>query len=77
MADAKTPTLKIAKIVTHKPVKIPLTVDHNLNADLEAYAKIYKQTHGEEQPVNALIPHMLAAFLASDTGFKKAKRELV
>ena len=76
MADDKTPTLKLPKIVTHKPVKIPLTIDHELSVDLEAYAKVYKQTHGEEQPVNALIPHMLSAFLASDTGFKKAKRQL-
>ena len=29
------------------------------------------------EAVGALIPHMLAAFLASDSGFKKAKRELV
>jgi len=75
MANAK-PTLKIPKIITHKPVKIPLTVPHDLNADLEAYAKIYEQAHGEKQSVGALIPHMLSAFLSSDSGFKKAKREL-
>jgi len=75
MAAAK-PTLKIPKIITHKPVKIPLTVPHDLNADLEAYAKIYEQAHGEKQSVGALIPHMLSAFLSSDSGFKKAKREL-
>ena len=76
MADAKTPNLKLPKIVSHKPVKVPVTLPHDLNADLEAYAKVYKQAHGEEQSVGSLIPHMLAAFLASDTGFKKAKREL-
>jgi len=75
MADAK-PTLKLAKIVTHKPVKISLSVPHDLNADLEAYAKVYKQAHGEEQSVGSLMPYMLSAFLASDSGFKKAKREL-
>ena len=76
MADANAPTLKLAKIVTHKPVKIPLTINHELSVDLEIYAKIYKQAHGEEQSVSVLIPHMLSAFLASDTGFKKAKRQL-
>ena len=76
MADAKTPTLKLAKIVTHKPVKIPLSVPHDLNADLVAYAKVYEQAHGEKQSVGSLIPYMLSAFLNSDSGFKKAKREL-
>ena len=76
MADAKTPTLKLPKIVTHKPVKIPLTVPHDLNADLEAYAKVYERAHGEKQSVNSLIPYMLSAFLNSDSGFKKAKKEL-
>ena len=76
MADAKTPTLKLPKIVTHKPVKIPLSVPHDLNADLVAYAKVYEQAHGEKQSVSSLIPYMLSAFLNSDSGFKKAKREL-
>ena len=75
--SASTPKIKIPKIISHKPVKIPLTIPHELNNDLEAYAKIYEQAHGEKQSVGALIPHMLAAFLASDSGFKKAKRELV
>jgi len=70
------PQIKIQKIITHKPVKIHVSVPHNLNADLEAYAKVYERTHGEKQSVGALIPHMLSAFLNSDSGFKKAKREL-
>ena len=75
MADAK-PTLKLPKIVTHKPVKVPVSLPHELNADLEAYAAIYEKTYGEKQSIGALIPSMLAGFLASDVGFKKAKREL-
>jgi len=48
----------------------------NLMDDLNVYAKIYEQTYGEKQTVSALIPSMLAGFLASDHGFKRAKREL-
>ncbi|WP_026941016.1 DUF2274 domain-containing protein [Hellea balneolensis] len=75
MADAK-PKLKLPKLQQHKPVKVPVTLPYDVNQDLEAYAAIYENTYGEKQPVNALIPSMLASFLASDTGFKKAKREL-
>jgi len=75
MADAK-PTLKLAKIQEHKPVKVSVTLPFELNQDLEAYAAIYEQAYGEKQSIGALIPSMLAGFLASDAGFKKAKREL-
>lgn len=73
---AETPTLKLKKIVTKKPVKVTVPLPHDLNEDLEIYAKIYEKAHGEEQSVNSLIPYMLSAFIASDSGFKKAKREL-
>ena len=76
MADAK-PTLKLAKLQEHKPVKVPVSLPFELNQDLEAYAAIYEQAYGEKQSIGALIPSMLAGFLASDAGFKKAKRELV
>ncbi|WP_371398226.1 DUF2274 domain-containing protein [Fretibacter rubidus] len=74
MADK--PNLKLPKLQQHKPVKVPVTLPHELNADLEAYAAIYEKAYGEKQSIGALIPSMLAGFLASDTGFKKAKREL-
>lgn len=70
------PRSAAARSVTHKPVKIPLSVPHDLNADLEAYAKVYESAHGEKQSVGSLIPYMLSAFLNSDSGFKKAKKEL-
>lgn len=75
MADAK-PTLKLAKLQEHKPVRVPVSLPHELNADLEVYAAIYEKTYGEKQTIGALIPSMLAGFIASDAGFKKAKREL-
>jgi len=67
--------LKLAKLPNMKPAKISASLPPDLMGDLEIYAKIYEQTYGEKQPVNALVPSMLAGFLASDHGFKKAKRE--
>jgi len=70
------PNLKLAKLTDTKPSKLSVSLPPDLLSDLEIYAQIYEQTYGEKQPVNALIPSMLAGFLASDHGFKKAKREL-
>ncbi|PHS35884.1 MAG: transposase [Robiginitomaculum sp.] len=70
------PNLKLAKLTDTKPSKLSVSLPPDLLSDLEVYANIYEQTYGEKQPVSALVPSMLAGFLASDHGFKKAKREL-
>jgi hypothetical protein len=68
------PSLKIGPLPDKTPIKHTIAIDPDVNADLELYAKIYEQTYQEKAPVAALIPFMLQAFLASDTGFKKARK---
>lgn len=68
------PSLKIGPLPDTTPVKLTIAVDPETNADLELYAKIYEETYKEKASVAALIPSMLEAFLASDTGFKKARK---
>ena len=53
-----------------------ISVAPDLQKALADYAAIYQQTYGEEQSISDLIPHMLAAFLASDRGFAKAREGL-
>jgi len=76
MADAEKPKLKLLKLPDTKPVRRTIACEPSLDADLEAYAKVYEKTYGEKADVNTLIPSMLAGFLASDGGFKKARKEL-
>jgi len=70
------PNLKLAKLPDMTPSKLSVSLPPDLMDDLNVYAKIYEQTYGEKQTVSALIPSMLAGFLASDHGFKRARREL-
>ena len=70
------PKIKLDKLPNMKPVKHTITVMPELEADLQAYAKVYEKAYGEKVDISALIPSMLASFLAGDAGFKKAKREL-
>ena len=70
------PQIKLQRLPETKPVKHTISVMPDLEADLEAYAKVYEKAYGEKADIAALIPSMLAGFLASDGGFKKAKREL-
>lgn len=69
-------SLKIGKLPDTTPVKVGISVEPDLESDLQTYAQIYEQSYGEKVTIALLIPSMLQAFLASDTGFKKAKRQL-
>lgn len=71
-----TPNLKIGKLPDMTPTKLSINVTPDLKSDLDIYAQLYQQAYGDKQNVANLIPLMLEGFLASDSGFKKAKREL-
>ena len=58
------------------PVRMSLSVDPELASALSDYAEIYRQTYGAEEKPEALIPAMIESFLASDAGFKRARRAL-
>ena len=71
----ETPNLKIAKLRDMTPTKMSINVTPDLKSDLDIYARLYERAYGDKQDVTNLIPLMLEGFLASDSGFKKAKRE--
>ena len=71
-----TPNLKIAKLRDMTPTKMSINVTPDLKSDLDIYARLYERAYGDKQDVTNLIPLMLEGFLASDSGFKKAKREI-
>lgn len=65
--------IKLGKIPDRVPVKLTISVPPDLYRSLSDYAVIYNRSYGEEEPLVELVPHMLAAFLASDRGFAKAR----
>lgn len=69
------PDLKLARLPDRTPVKIAVSVSPELNQALRQYAEIYRATYGESETVAELIPFMLSAFLDSDRGFTKARKE--
>jgi len=77
MADTpNTPVLRIGKLPDLTPVKMTIHIEPETHRMLEDYARLYAQSYGEEIVAAALVPSMLASFLASDNGFKKARKAL-
>ncbi|NKJ44834.1 DUF2274 domain-containing protein [Novosphingobium sp. SG720] len=65
--------LKLPRLPDRTPVKLTISVTPDLHLALVDYATIYQQAYGDEQAIADLVPHMIAAFLASDRSFAKAR----
>lgn len=66
--------LKLPKLPDRTPVKLSIALPPDLGKALEDYRAIYNERFGTDEPLSELVPHMLAAFLASDRGFAKARK---
>lgn len=69
------PELRLAKLPDRTPVRIAITLAPALNQALRQYAGLYRATYGQAETVAELVPFMLEAFLDSDKGFAKARKE--
>ena len=76
MAKPGKPTLRIGKLLDLTPVKMTVSLDREVHQMLEDYARIYGESYGEAVEPVELIPSMIAGFLASDNGFKRARKAL-
>ena len=70
-------SLRLSKLPDRTPVKISITVSPELNIALRDYCEVYRRVYpGQKESVADLIPYMLDAFIQSDRGFAKARREM-
>ena len=70
------PDLKLARLPDRVPVKITFTAQADLAQVLREYAAVYRETYGEAESVEELIPFMLTSFLEGDRGFAKARKDV-
>lgn len=67
--------LKLARLPDRTPVKLTLNLSPDLHSALADYSRVYSETYGVEENIADLVPAMIAAFLESDRGFAKARRD--
>ncbi len=73
MSEVRPVSLRLPKLPDRAPVKMTIAIDPAVHAMLQAYAKLYRETYGSEEPLTELIPYMLKRFLESDRGFVRAR----
>ena len=61
--------LSLGPLPAASSVKLTVTVSAELKAQLDAYAEVHARLHQVPVEAVALVPHMLAAFIALDRGF--------
>ncbi|MEM9580693.1 MAG: DUF2274 domain-containing protein [Pseudomonadota bacterium] len=71
MSQAK---LKVGPLVDQTPVKLSISCDPELHADLADYAKVHSRAFGKDVTVAELAPHMLRALMDGDAVFKRSRR---
>lgn len=76
MAKSNKQTLRIGKLPDLTPVKITVSLDREVHQMLEDYSRIYGESYGEAVKPAELVPSMIAGFLATDNGFKRARKAL-
>ena len=72
MKQERTPSLKLPRLPERTLVKMTISVDPATHATLQAYAALYRETYGSEEPLSELIPYMLKSFLEGDRSFIRA-----
>ena len=77
MAKSDKPLLRIAQLPDLTPVKMTVSLEPELYKMLEDYARIYSDSYGETVKPAELAPSMIAGFLATDNGFKRARKALI
>jgi hypothetical protein len=67
--------LKLGPLADEKPIKLTVELPANVHRDLVAYAEILDRDGSQSisDPVKLIAP-MLARFMATDRGFRKARR---
>lgn len=70
-------SLRLAPIPDRTPAKLTLALNPETHAALTDYAAIYQQAYGQEERAETLAAAMIESFLASDAGFKRARRALL
>jgi hypothetical protein len=65
--------LRLGPLPNQEATKVTIAFSAALREELEDYARVYAQTFGQAIDVASLVPHMLAAFMARDRGFRKLR----
>ena len=66
--------LRLGPLPKTEVVRLTIALTSRVKADLDRYVEAYAAAYGEPVDAAVLVPHMLAAFMDRDRGFKKVRQ---
>ena len=69
--------IKLGKLPNTSTVKVTVSFAASLKAQLDRYAQLHSQTWEQKVDAAALVPHIVAQFLANDRAFRIMERTSV
>jgi hypothetical protein len=66
--------LRLGPLPKTEIVKVTVAVSVRLKADLDHYATLHSEVHGEAVDAAAIIPHMLESFVAKDRAYQRMRK---
>lgn len=69
------PDLRLPRLPDRTPVKMTISLSPDLNRALSDYAELYNEVYGQSEPIQELVPAMVASFLDGDRLFARRRRE--
>lgn len=69
-----TEKLRLGPLPRSDVVRLTVVLPATVRANLDRYAELFGAAYGEAVDAGALVPHILAAFMDRDRGFRKARQ---
>ncbi|WP_066779640.1 DUF2274 domain-containing protein [Sphingomonas sp. CCH5-D11] len=66
--------LRLGPLPKAETVRLTIVVSAELKRNLDRYAEAHAVAYGEPVDAAALVPHMLAAFMDRDRGFRRMRQ---
>jgi hypothetical protein len=66
--------IMLGKLPNTKSVRITVLLPEALKAQLDRYAQLHTQTWEQQVDAAALVPHILAQYLANDRAFRQSEK---
>lgn len=69
------PDLRLPMLPDRTPVRMTISLPPELSQALMDYAALYGEVYGRPEPLQELVPAMLASFLDGDRAFARRRRK--
>ncbi len=69
------PTIRLPKIPTEETIPVRFAMLGSKHAELLDYLVFFNETHHSDVDLKALLPHLVAAFIADDRAFARWRVE--